>query len=150
MPTNRSHTDRVSPPVAARGRRMGAVLLTGALLGGGAVALPQGAGAVPPGGVKGQSNGAKVSIGASKVKAGGRLKVSGSNWKSKGSRVQKGAQVTVKLDDGIIIGVFPIRSKRFSGYVTIPKQVKAGNHWLRFLAAKPSTSIRSSTFKVTK
>lgn len=150
MPTAFSTVSSASRPPARRGRRVAAVVLSGALLGGGAIALPQGASAVPPGGVKGQSQGAKVSLGASKVKAPGRLKVSGTNWKAKGSRVQKGAQVTVKLDDGLIIGVFPIKNKRFSGYVTIPRQVKAGKHWLRFLASKPSTSIRSSTFTVTK
>jgi hypothetical protein len=150
MPTSRTPISPVTSAAAPRRRRLAAVLLSGALLGGGLIGMPQGASALPPGGVKNQSNGAKVSIGATKVKAGGRIKVTGSNWKSKGSRVQKGAQVTVKLDDGIIIGVFPIRSKKFSGYVTIPKQVKAGSHWLRFLAAEPSTSVKSKSFKVTK
>lgn len=150
MPTAQPTRSRMPRLAARRGRRVVAVALSGVLLGGGAIALPQGASALPPGGVKSQSQGAKVSIGASKVKAGGRLKVTGSNWKAKGSRVQNGAKVTVKLDDGIIIGVFPIKNKRFSGYVTIPKQVKAGKHWLRFLASEPSTSIRSSTFTVTK
>lgn len=150
MPTSRT-IQMPELPASSRGRRTAAVLLTGALLGGGAASvLPQSASAIPPGGVKGQSNGAKVSIGAKSVKAGGRIKVSGSNWKSKGSRVQNGAKVTVKLDDGLIVGVFAIKSKKFSGYVTIPKQAKAGSHWLRFLASKPSTSIRSNTFKVTK
>ncbi|MDO9354926.1 MAG: hypothetical protein Q7T55_14610 [Solirubrobacteraceae bacterium] len=150
MPTSRTQISPVPSTSAPRRRRFAAVLVSGALLGGGIVAMPQGASALPPGGVKNQSNGAKVTIGASSVKAGGRLKVTGSNWKSKGSRVQSGAKVTVKLDDGIIIGVFPIKSKKFSGYVTIPKQVKAGSHWLRFLASEPATSIKSKSFKVTK
>ncbi len=137
-------------PAAVQPRRGVVAVVVALLLGGAASAMPQGAGAVPPGGAETQSNGAKVSIAASSVKAGGRIKVSGSGWKSKGSRVSRGAQVTIKLDDGIIVGVLPIKSKRFSGYVTIPKQVKKGSHWLRFLAAKPSTSIKSESFKVTK
>lgn len=150
MPTDRTaQLPRTSGSL--RSRRVATVLVGAALgLGAGAVALPSGAGAVPPGGPKSQSNGASVTISTTKVKAGGRIKVTGSGWKSKGSRTQKGAKVTIKIDDGIILAVFPIKNKRFSGYVTIPKQIKAGNHWLRFLAAKPSTSIKSRTFKVTK
>ena len=143
----------VLPRISGRphARRVATVLAGGAIaVGAGAAALPQGAGAVPPGGPKTQTNGATVSLGASSVKSGGRIKVSGRNWKSKGSRVQKGAQVTVKIDDGTILAVFPIKNKSFSGYVTIPKQIKAGKHWLRFLAAKPSTSVKSRTFTVTK
>jgi hypothetical protein len=134
-----------------RSRRLVAVLVSGAVgVGAAGLALPQGVGAVPPGGAKSKSNGAKVTISTTKVKAGGRIKVTGSNWKSKGSRVQKGATVTVKIDDGIILATFPIKNKKFSGYVTIPKQIKAGSHWFRFLAAKPATSVKSKTFKVTK
>lgn len=106
--------------------------------------------ALPPGGAKSKSNGASVTLGATKVKAGGRIKVTGKNWKSKGSRVEKGAKVTVKLDDQTVLAVFPITRKKFSGYVPIPKQVKAGSHWLRFLAAEPATSVKSRSFKVTK
>lgn len=150
MPTVRS-TRFSSFSALLRSRRVAAVLAAGAVgVGAAGLALPQGAVAVPPGGAKSKSNGATVTISTTKVKAGGRIKVSGRNWKSKGSRTQKGAKVTVKLDDGIILAVFPIKSKKFSGYVTIPKQVKAGSHWLRFLAAKPATSIKSKTFKVTK
>lgn len=150
MPTDRTaQLPRTS--ASPRSRRIAATLVCATLgLGAGAVALPQGAGALPPGGAKSKSNGATVSISATKVKAGGRIKVTGTGWKSKGSRVQKGAKVTVKLDDGIILAVFPIKDKRFSGYVTVPKQIKAGKHWFRFLAAQPSTSIKSRTFTVTK
>ncbi len=136
---------------AVRPSRLAAVLVSGAIgVGASALALPQGAGAVPPGGAKTKSNGAKVTLSTTSVKAGGRIKVTGSNWKSKGSRTQKGATVTVKIDDGIILATFPIKNKKFSGYVTIPKQIKAGSHWLRFLAAKPATSVKSKSFKVTK
>lgn len=150
MPTARSpHSSRSSARL--RLRRAAATLGCATLgLGAGAVALPQGAGAIPPGGAKSKSNGASVTISTTKVKAGGRIKVTGSNWKSKGSRVQKGAKVTVKIDDNIILAVFPIKNQRFSGYVTVPKQIKAGKHWFRFLAAQPSTSIKSPTFTVTK
>lgn len=144
-----TRSSRTLGPV--RPSRLAAALATGAVgLGAAGLALPQGAGAVPPGGAKSKSNGAKVTISATKVKAGGRIKVSGSNWKSKGSRTQKGATVTVKIDDGVILATFPIKNKKFSGYVTIPKQIKAGSHWFRFLAAKPATSIKSKSFKVTK
>ena len=150
MPTaSTTRTSRLSGPL--RSRRLASVLAAGAVgVGATALALPQGAGALPPGGAKSKSNGAKVSISTTKVKAGGRIKVTGTNWKSKGSRVQKGATVTVKIDDGIILATFPIKNKKFSGYVTVPKQIKAGNHWFRFLAAKPATSLKSKTFKVTK
>lgn len=150
MPTDRT-AQLPRTPGALRSRRVAATLACATLgLGAGAVAIPQGAGAVPPGGAVNKSNGASVSISTTSVKAGGRIKVTGRNWKSKGSRTQKGAKVTVKIDDGIILAVFPIKNKSFSGYVTIPKQIKAGNHWLRFLAAKPATSIKSKTFKVKK
>jgi hypothetical protein len=149
MPTRTTPAARPEPSRSRRLRVVAAVV-TATAVGTAGVALPQGAGAVPPGGAKDQSNGAKVTVRATKVKAGGKIKVSGSNWKSKGSRVQKGAQVTVKLDDSTIVAVLPIKKKKFSGTVTIPKQVKAGSHWLRFLAADPATSIKSHTFKVTK
>lgn len=104
--------------------------------------------AVPPGGPEDRSNGASVSISPLRVKQGGRIKVSGRNWKAKGSRVQSGAQVTIKLDDLDIVAVFKIKNKKFSGYVRIPRAVKPGRHWLRFLAAEPATSIKSKRFSV--
>lgn len=151
MPSNtaRSQTASGAPQRRLAGRIVAGITAV-SLAGGAAVALPSGAGAVPPGGAKNKSNGATVKLGATKVKAGGRIKVTGANWKSKGSRVEDGARVTIKLDDATIVAVLPIKSKKFSGFVTIPKQVKAGNHWLRFLAAEPSTSIKSRSFKVTK
>jgi hypothetical protein len=120
------------------------LLLPAALV---ALAVPV-ARAVPPGGPVSTHNGAQVRIDRTSVKAGGRIKVTGSNWKAKGSRVQDGAQVTVKIDDQDILAIFPIRNKRFSGWVRIPKQVKAGRHWLRFLASDPATSVKSKAFKV--
>jgi hypothetical protein len=135
-----------SPTLAVRERsshvRVALVLLLLA-----AVAVPA-ARAVPPGGPVSTHNGAKVRIDRTAVKAGGRIKVTGSNWKAKGSRVQDGAQVTVKIDDRDILAIFPIRHQRFSGWVRIPKQVKAGRHWLRFLASEPATSVKSKAFRV--
>jgi hypothetical protein len=105
-------------------------------------------GAVPPGGPNSQSNGASVSLDRSSVSRGGRIKVTGRNWKSKGSRSFSGKVVTIKLNDRDILAVVPIKNRRFSAWVRIPKQVRAGNYWLRFLAAKPSTSVKSKTFRV--
>jgi hypothetical protein len=106
--------------------------------------------AVPPGGPVSTHNGATVKLDRGAVKAGGRIRATGTNWKSKGSRVQDGAQVTVKLDDRDILAILPIKNKRFSGWVRIPRQVKAGRHWLRFLASDPATSVKSKTFRVTR
>jgi hypothetical protein len=105
-------------------------------------------GAVPPGGPDSQSNGASVRLDRSSVSRGGRIKVTGRNWKSAGSRSFDGKVVTIKLNDRDILAVVPIRNKRFSAWVRIPKQVRAGRYWLRFLAAKPSTSVKSTTFRV--
>jgi len=113
-----------------------------------ALALASAAVAVPPGGPTSTHNGAKVALDRTSVKAGGRIKVTGTSWRSKGSRVQDGAQVTVKIDDRDILAIFPIKAKRFSGWVRIPKQVKAGRHWLRFLASEPATSVKSRAFTV--
>jgi hypothetical protein len=120
-----------------------AALATGALL---VSAAPSGA--VPPGGADSKSNGASVSLDRSSVSRGGRIKVTGRNWKSQGSRSFSGKVVTIKLNDRDILAVVPIKNKRFSAWVRIPKQVSAGRYWLRFLAAKPATSIKSSTFRV--
>jgi hypothetical protein len=106
--------------------------------------------AVPPGGPAPTHNGAQVKLDRTTVKAGGRIRVTGTRWSSKGSRVQDGAQVTVKLDDRDILAILPIRHRRFAGWVRIPKPVKAGRHWLRFLASEPATSVKSTTFRVTR
>ena len=129
---------------SAHARAALAVLVLTALA---ALAVPT-ARALPPGGPVSTKNGAKVKLDRTSVKAGGRIRVTGTNWKAKGSRVQDGAQVTVKIDDRDILAVFPIRNKRFSGWVRIPKQVKAGRHWLRFLASEPATSVKSKAFRV--
>ncbi len=115
-----------------------------------AVTLATPATAIPPGGPDNVSNGARVSIDRTSVTQGGRIRVSGSNWKSKGSRNSRKAEVTIKLDDLDILAVFPIKNKRFSGSVPIPRQVRTGRHWLRFLAARPATSIKSKFFTVKK
>ncbi|WP_026910348.1 hypothetical protein [Patulibacter minatonensis] len=104
--------------------------------------------AVPPGGAVSRSNGASVTLSTTSVKRGGRIKVTGRNWKAQGSRTGNGKVVTIKLDDRDILAQIPIRNKRFSGYVTIPRPVAKGRHTLRFLASKPATSIKSKSFKV--
>lgn len=129
------------------GHRRPVATIALALALGGAAAT---AGAVPPGGPLDASNGASVSIDRSTVKAGGRIGVRGRNWKSTGSRLAEGAVVTIKLDDRDILQVLKITRKRFSGWVRIPRQVKAGTHRLRFLAGSPATSVRSKSFRVTR
>jgi hypothetical protein len=104
--------------------------------------------AIPPGGAVSRSNGASVKLSTTSVKRGGRIKVSGSNWKAKGSRTGNGKVVTIKLDDRDILAQIPIRNKKFSGYVTIPRPVAKGRHTLRFLASQPATSIKSKSFTV--
>jgi hypothetical protein len=132
----------------SRARRLAAAAAVGL-----AAAVAASAGdalAVPPGGPVDHAHGAKVTIGRSTVRAGGRIKVTGRNWVARGSRSGDGAVVTIKLDDRDILAVLPIRGKRFSGWVRIPRQVRTGRHWLRFLAAEPATSVRSKRFKVTR
>ncbi len=140
-----------SPALAFRERTTHArVALAALALTATAALVVPGAEALPPGGPVSTHNGAKVTLDRTSVKAGGRIRVTGTHWKAKGSRVQDGAQVTVKIDDRDILAIFPIRNKRFSGWVRIPKQVKAGRHWLRFLASDPATSVKSKTFRVRK
>jgi hypothetical protein len=132
-------------PVCGRRRIVTAVVAT--LVLGGFVSA---AGAVPPGGPVDASNGATVSIDRTTVKAGGRIGVRGRNWKSTRSRTEAGAVVTIKLDDRDILQLLKITNKRFSGWVRIPRQVKAGKHRLRFLAGSPATSVKSKLFRVTR
>jgi hypothetical protein len=113
-------------------------------------ALAPAALALPPGGPAATHNGATVRLDRTSVTAGGRIRVSGTQWKAKGSRVQDGAQVTVKLDDRDVLAILPIRDRRFSGWVRIPRPVAAGRHWLRFLASEPATSVKSKAFKVVR
>jgi hypothetical protein len=104
--------------------------------------------AVPPGGPDTQTRGAKVKLASASVRQGGRIKVSGTNWKARTSRLTGKAEVTIKIDDADILAILPIRNKRFSGWVRIPTQIKAGRHWLRFLASDPATSVKSRAFTV--
>ncbi len=109
---------------------------------------PGPAGAIPPGGPEPQANGGHIQLDRSTVRAGGRIHVEGWNWKAKGSRLYDSPVVTVKLDDLDILAVLKIKQKKFSGWVPIPKHISLGKHWLRFLASKPPTSIRSGKFTV--
>src|ERR1044071_9078213 len=135
---------------SSRARAALAVLVPIAVAAASIALLAPGAGALPPAGPVPTHNGAKGKLDRRSAKAGGRGKVSGTGWKAKGSRVQDGAQVTVKIDDRDILAIFPIKDKRFSGWVRIPKQVRKGTHWLRFLASDPATSVKSKSFKVTR
>lgn len=131
-------------------RRLSAAAVVASAAVGLAGSLPAPAHAVPPGGPSSTHNGAKVALDRTKVLAGARIHVTGKRWRSKGSRVQSGTVVTVKLDDRDIVAILPIRHRRFSGWVTIPAVVRPGRHWLRFLAAKPATSVKSRMFTVTR
>jgi len=136
-------------PVPRTARRAGLVALgAGAAAAVGLALPPAPSEAIPPGGAVSRSNGASVTISRTSVKRGSRLKVTGRNWKAKGSRTGDGKVVTIKLNDRDILAQLPIRNKRFSGYVRIPRQVKPGRYWLRFLASRPATSIKSKTFRV--
>lgn len=126
-----------------------AVSAAAAVVASGALMVSQ-ADALPPGGAVNRPNGAKVTLSVKQVKQGGVIRVVGTNWKAKGSRVSGKAEVTIKIDDRDILAVFPIKNKRFAGNVRIPKQVKPGRHWLRFLAAEPATSVKSPVFRVVK
>ena len=108
------------------------------------------AAAVPPGGPVEIANGARVTITPLRVAPGGVVRVTGTNWKAKGSRVYRRPVVTVKLNDLHIVATFPIRNQRFTGLVRIPRQVKPGRYWLRFLAARPATSVKSRPFVVVR
>jgi hypothetical protein len=128
-----------------RRRTVAAAVIAAACLGAGSVAE-----AIPPGGPVDNPHGAQVTLDRAAVKKGGQIKVTGTNWQARGSRLYQRPVVTVKLDDLDILAVIPIKQKRFSAWVTIPRPVKVGRHWLRFLAAEPATSVKSKPFTVTR
>ncbi|MFI8191717.1 hypothetical protein ACIF8T_23400 [Streptomyces sp. NPDC085946] len=77
--------------------------------------------------------------GGSEVAAGGKVSFTLSGF-------VKGQDITVKLDDGEILARWPDAVKAdgtFSGTVTVPASVPAGQHWLRFLAPAPATSLKA-------
>lgn len=108
-----------------------------------ALALPAGTSqAIPPGGPAPNARGAKITLKTTSVARGGKIRVTGSKLP------QRKGSITVKLDDSAILAVFRISSRgTFSGSVPIPRQVRRGNHWLRFLAPSPATSVKK-TFRV--
>ncbi|NHC14131.1 alpha-2-macroglobulin family protein [Motilibacter deserti] len=86
---------------------------------------------------------ASATLGKTSVAAGGELTFSV-------SRFPAGQTLTVKLDDNAILKTFAIGANgSVNGSVTVPAGTKAGAHWLRFLAANPSTSVKSENFTVT-
>ncbi len=114
--------------------RLRLLLIPAALL-----AVPAGAQAVPPGGPDTNTRGAKVTLSTTSVKAGKSIRVTGRKMP------QRKGVVTIKLDDSTILAVFKISSKgTFSGSVPVPKSVRKGKHWFRFLAPNPATSIKKS------
>ncbi|WP_405386697.1 hypothetical protein OG596_03015 [Streptomyces sp. NBC_01102] len=81
----------------------------------------------------------KVRLTGSEVAAGGKVTFTLSGF-------AKGQSVTVKLDDGEIIGRWPSAvgaDGTLTASVTVPGSTSAGAHWLRFLAPDPSTSLKA-------
>ncbi|MFF9675808.1 hypothetical protein ACF1GS_29560 [Streptomyces eurythermus] len=77
--------------------------------------------------------------GGNKVTAGGRVSFALSGF-------AKGQNITVKLDDGAVLGRWNGAVKAdgtFTGTVTVPAPTAAGAHWLRVLAPDPATSLRA-------
>ncbi|MEZ3179617.1 hypothetical protein KYY02_13265 [Streptomyces pimonensis] len=78
----------------------------------------------------------------SRVAAGGRVSFRVTGFPA-------GQQLTVKLDDGKILGQWAVGSDgSYTGGVTVPADTAKGAHWLRFLAPNPPTSLRAD-FTVT-
>ena len=125
-------------------RRLALISVSATLVFAASLAVGVGAGeAIPPGGPGGTNKAATVTLSVTSVKQGGRIKVSGKKF-------PKSKTVTIKLDDQDILTTFRSTSSgTFSGWVTVPKKVKAGKHWFRFLAPSPATSVKGA-FTVTK
>ncbi|MGW4024374.1 hypothetical protein [Streptomyces sp. NPDC005009] len=80
--------------------------------------------------------GAKAGITASRVQAGGTLHFEVTGFPAK-------EQVTIKLDDEAILGQWKTDDNgSHEGNVTVPADTSAGDHWLRFLAPNPPTSLK--------
>ncbi|MEU0227318.1 hypothetical protein ABZ177_23585 [Streptomyces sp. NPDC006284] len=94
-------------------------------------------------GGSGSSTGTSAAItGGSRVAAGGRVSFRVTGFPA-------GEQLTVKLDDGEILGQWTVGSDgSYSGAVTVPSGTSKGGHWLRFLSPNPPTSLRAD-FTVT-
>ncbi|MFC8371749.1 hypothetical protein ACFUIT_27960 [Streptomyces sp. NPDC057239] len=80
--------------------------------------------------------GAKAGITASRVQAGGTLHFEVTGFPAK-------EQVTIKLDDEAILGQWKTDADgSYEGDVTVPADTAVGDHWLRFLAPNPPTSLK--------
>ncbi|MGW0191466.1 hypothetical protein ACWDV7_37920 [Streptomyces sp. NPDC003362] len=106
---------------------------TGASAGGSATPVPAASGA--PASAT-DDRGAKAEITASEVRPGGRLHFEVTKFPAEET-------VTVKLDDGAILGQWETdEDGRYEGDVTVPADTAVGAHWLRFLAPNPPTSLK--------
>ncbi|WEH38783.1 hypothetical protein [Streptomyces sp. AM 2-1-1] len=118
---------------------------------------PTGGGSTGGSGTGGTSTGG-TSTGGSSTPSGTSATITAGSNVAAGGKVSfrltgfpAGQQITVKLDDGEIIGQWPdgiASDGSFSGTVTVPATATKGAHWLRFLAPNPSTSMKAD-FTVT-
>ncbi|MFI5569751.1 hypothetical protein ACIA6T_20885 [Streptomyces sp. NPDC051740] len=77
-----------------------------------------------------------VALGASSVRQGGEVPFTATGFPA-------GATLSVKFDDGALLERFPVGADgSASGTVTVPADTATGDHWLRFLAPDPPTSLK--------
>ncbi|MFF7604112.1 hypothetical protein [Streptomyces parvulus] len=101
--------------------------------GGGATPVPAASGAPA---AASNSRGAKAEITASRVQPGGKIHFKVTNFPADRT-------VTIKLDDEDILGQWKTDAEgNHEDDVTIPADVQAGAHWLRFLAPDPPTTLK--------
>ncbi|WP_151769600.1 hypothetical protein [Streptomyces abyssomicinicus] len=82
------------------------------------------------------SAGAKAEITASEVQPGGSIHF-------KVTRFPGNETVTIKLDDDAILGQWKTDAEGgFEGDVEVPAETPAGEHWFRFLAPNPPTTLK--------
>ncbi|MEU6158994.1 hypothetical protein [Streptomyces sp. NPDC047130] len=82
------------------------------------------------------SAGAKAEITASEVQPGGTIHFTVTKF-------PKNETVTVKLDDDGILGQWKTDAEgSYEGDIEIPADTPAGEHWFRFLAPNPPTSLK--------
>ncbi|MEU1089831.1 hypothetical protein ABZ401_23925 [Streptomyces sp. NPDC005892] len=99
----------------------------------------------------GTSTGGSTASGTSAIITAGSSTTAGGKVSFRLTGFPAGQQITVKFDDGGIIGQWPdgiAADGSFSGTVTVPASAAEGAHWLRFLAPNPSTSMKAG-FTVT-
>ncbi|MEU9517223.1 hypothetical protein [Streptomyces sp. NPDC048224] len=111
---------------------------------GGAAGAGGSSGTTGGSGSGGATTGASATITAgSRVAAGGRVSFRVTGFPA-------GQQLTVKLDDGKILGQWTVGTDgSYSGGVTVPADTAEGAHWLRFLAPNPPTTLKVAFSVVT-